>query len=165
MRAVSTELNWTTFISIVLLLLNVLANASRRDDKAFGILKTVTLISVISAILTIFLVVTAVLPGIMLFIGGVIFLVCALAAILLLIQQLLTNTTRRGITGSVLLLVVWLTSCALFIAWAFGIIPVYETALNGVIFLNTAYLLWFLYELVTKLLKKADDPAAPSAGT
>ncbi len=164
MRAVSTELNWITFLSIVLLFLNVLANVKRRDDKAFGALKIAAVIAIVSAGITFFSIIIP-FAGIMLFIGGVIFLVCALAAILLLIQQLLTNTTRRGIAGFVILLVVWQTSCALFIAWAFGIIPVYETALNGVIFLNTAYLLWFLYELVTKLLKKADDPAAPSAGT
>ena len=118
-----------------------------------------------AAIVTIFTAVTAILPGIVLFAGGLLALVCALAAILLLFQQLLTNTTRRGMTGFVMLLMTWLISCALFISWAFGIIPVYETARNGVILLYAAYLLWFLYQLVTKMLKKENHPDASSART
>ena len=165
MGAVSTELNWITFFSIVVLFLNVLVNVSRRDDKGFGVLKIVAVIAIISAIVTIFTAVTAILPGIVLFAGGLLALVCALAAILLLFQQLLTNTTRRGMTGFVMLLMTWLISCALFISWAFGIIPLYETARNGVILLYAAYLLWFLYQLVTKMLKKENHPDASSART
>ena len=164
MGAVSTELNWITFFSIVVLFLNVLVNVSRRNDKAFGMLKIVAVITIVSASLTIFSVVIPI-AEIMLFIGGILALVCALAAILLLFQQLLTNTTRRGMTGFVMLLMTWLISCALFISWAFGIIPLYETARNGVILLYAAYLLWFLYQLVTKMLKKENHPDASSART
>jgi hypothetical protein len=163
MDAVSTELNWIAFISILLLFLNMLANVKSRNHRGFGILKTVAITVIISIMLTISSIATP-FAETMLFIGVMFSLVCAVATVSLLFQQLLTNTTRRGVAGLGILMMIWLTSCGLFISWAFGIIPVYETALNGVALLYAAYLPWLLYQLVANIFKRGKQPAEIQPG-
>jgi len=167
MSAVDTELNWITFISITLLFLNMLANVKSRNDKGFGFLKTAAVTVVISVFLTVSSMATP-LAEFILFTGVMFAMICAVGTLLLLFQQLLTNTTRRGVAGLGILTGMWLTSCCLFIFWAFGIIPVYETALNSVALLYAAYLPWLLYQLVTNIFKKAnpvlEPPQIPKGG-
>ena len=147
-------------MSIVLLFFNVLVNVIKPDNKEFAWLKIVGAISVISFILTIFSPTLLTFSGdysFLLIINGVsiiseiVFVVSTLSTIFLLFQQLGTNTNKQGIAGLITLVIVWLISCTLFIFWAYGIIPTYETVLKVLIILNVSYLVWFFYRFTIRI--------------
>ncbi len=60
-------------------------------------------------------------------------------------HQLITNTHRQAKINLILFLVAALISCGVFILWAYGIIPVYETAVRIVIGLNALLVLWIFF--------------------
>ena len=160
MHAVSTEFIWISVMSIVLLFFNVLVNVIKPDNKGFAWLKIVGAISVISFILTVFSPTLLTFSGdysFLLIINGVsiiseiVFVVSTLSTIFLLFQQLGTNTNKQGIAGLITLVIVWLISCTLFIFWAYGIIPTYETVLKVLIILNVSYLVWFFYRFTIRI--------------
>ena len=151
MGVISTEL---ILLTIFLLYLNVLTNVNKRNNLAFALLIAMSLITGTSFISVITSLAHSYPFNLLEQSAFYIFPVSAFITIVLLFQQLITNTNRPRAKGFIALVTIWLISCALFIFWAYGIIPVYETALGGVIILHVGYLAWLFFRFLNRKIQK-----------
>ncbi|MBI3152180.1 MAG: hypothetical protein HYZ21_08610 [Chloroflexi bacterium] len=130
-------------VAFLLLIFLVMVNVVDDEAKAYPVLKKAAAISVVTLILVfLFLSANSNISAIIFFIIGIIFVLSALTVLILAILQVLTNSTTNGKIGFVLILLAWLIAYAGFLAWAYGVIPVYGTSVGIAVVLNLLTAAW-----------------------
>jgi hypothetical protein len=151
--------------AFIFVFLHVIVNAKKHDNKVFIILMTASILAILSPSMVFLyskflysrhigsfffsdLYFSIISP-----VGNLVFWISTMIAMVLLLHQLITNTYHSSI-GLGVIIIIWGISWILFVLWAFSIIQTYETAAAIAISLNGAFLVWLLYQLIQRVLKK-----------
>lgn len=121
--------------------INTVANAINRNTLEYRKAITYSLMAIISYLFLVYLNTLNLLFGV----GIIISFSCAILTIVFTIDQLNKNTNNRAKNNIALIVLIALMSYGSFILWAYGTIPVYETALWIAIGLHIFLLIWILY--------------------
>lgn len=140
-----------SIVAVALLLFLVAENVADSGLGVYSLLKKVMIAFILSFVLAyLFL-----YNGSVSLIFVALFLFISAATVLLLLLQVIVNTTQKGQTGILVLLIDWFASCLAFVLWAKGTIPHYGTSLIIAIVLNVLTAIWLFTRQFT------NPPPAP----
>lgn len=156
---VGQEIIVISLVSLILLILNVLVNIKRTGNQGYTLLRVALAIFVASIIawgfspilISLHFFPITLLASFLFYFIQIAFPLSILMVIIFLFQQLITNITKQGIIGIIILTVVWLTSCALYILWVYDVIHETKTIIVIIASMDVCYLLWILWQLLKSI--------------